>query len=65
MDIEVLLTFNCTMCRRKSILIFVEDLFKLDVQLDLQVFYKDFDHWVNIDQSYKPDDKEKLHVIEV
>ena len=47
MDIEVLLTFNCTMCRRKSIL--TEDLFKLNVQLDLQVFDEDFDHWVNID----------------
>ena len=45
------------MCRIKSILI--EDLFKLNVQLDLQVFDEDFDHWVNIDQSYKPDDKEK------
>ena len=65
MDVEVLLTFICTMCRRKSICIFVEDLFKLDVQLDLQVFDKNFDHWVDIDQSYKPDDKEKLHVIEV
>ena len=46
MDIEVLLTFNCTMCRRKSIL--TEDLFKLN-ELDLQVFDEDFDHWVNID----------------
>ena len=59
----MLVTFNCIMCRRKSILI--EDLFKLNVKLDLQVFDEDFDHWVNIDQSYKPDDKEKkLHVIE-
>ena len=63
MDIEVLLTFNCTMCKRKSILNSVEDLFKLDVQLDLQVLDKNFDHRVN--QSYKPDDKEKLQVIEV
>ena len=53
MDIEVLLTFNCTMCRRESILILVEDLFKLDVQLNLQVSDKDFDHWVDINQSYQ------------
>ena len=61
MDIEVLLTFNCTMCRRESILILVED---FSNWMYLQVFDKDFDHWVDIDQSYQMR-KKKLHVNEM